>query len=82
MQKNKKNAAINKIYQLLKDCESKTILLPPYDVLKEQQKIKSLLRDCKQLFVIERSFMVQCTRLEDLNNIISRLDDALGESEV
>lgn len=54
--------------------------MPRCDIeeLKEEiKKLKIVLQDCKQMFVAEKSFLVQCSRLEDINSIIERIDEVL-----
>ena len=47
------------------------------EVAKENQQLKELLKECKQMFVAEKSFLVQCSRLEDIENIITKIDEVL-----
>ena len=55
------------------------------DIISEQTKtinqLKELLKECKQMFVIEKSFLVKCLRLEDIENIITKIDNAIGEKK-
>lgn len=54
--------------------------MPRCDIEELKQKIKGMkvvLQDCKQMFVAEKSFLVQCSRLEDINSIIERIDEVL-----
>lgn len=55
--------------------------MPRCDIEELKQKIKCMrivLQDCKQMFVAEKSFLVQCSRLEDIENIIERIDEVLN----
>lgn len=47
----------------------------------EVKRLKVLLRECKQMFIIEKSFLVKCSRLEDIENIITQIDNATGEKK-
>nr|DAU95910.1 MAG TPA: hypothetical protein [Caudoviricetes sp.] len=54
--------------------------MPRCDIEELKQKIKGMkivLQDCKQMFVAEKSFLVQCSRLEDIESIIERIDEVL-----
>ena len=55
--------------------------MPRCDIEELKNKIKGMkiiLQDCKQMFVAEKSFLVQCSRLEDIESIIERIDEALN----
>ena len=54
--------------------------MPRCDIEELKKKIKGMkivLQDCKQMFVAEKSFLVQCSRLEDIESIIERIDEVL-----
>ena len=75
---------INKHFDEYYEKKKRTALgihtMPRCDIeeLKEEIKyLKKVLRDCKQMFVAEKSFLVQCSRLEDINNIIEKIDEVL-----
>ena len=54
--------------------------MPRCDIEELKNKIKGMkivLQDCKQMFVAEKSFLVQCSRLEDIESIIERIDEVL-----
>ena len=42
---------------------------------------RAVLQDCKQLFIAELSFLIQCTRADDLNAIIARIEDLLEDKQ-
>ena len=69
-------AALDKYEQMKKELKSAHW----YQTVQNEDiaKLRQLLQDCKQLFIAERSFMVKCTRLDDLNNIITKIDEVLG----
>ena len=43
----------------------------------ENKKLKCLLQDCKQMFIAEKSFLVQCSRMDDINNIVEKINEIL-----
>lgn len=43
----------------------------------ENAQLKELLKECKELFVLEKGFMVKCIREEKLNDIIAKIDEEL-----
>lgn len=40
-------------------------------------ELKELLKECKELFVLEKGFMVKCIREEKLSDIIAKIDEVL-----
>lgn len=46
--------------------------------LKEQNsQLKELLKECKELFVLEKGFMVKCIKEETLTEMITKIDEVL-----
>lgn len=43
----------------------------------ENSELRSVLRQCKQMFVAEKGFLVQCSRIEDINRMIDEIDGVL-----
>ena len=43
----------------------------------EIEKLKELLKECKDLFVLEKGFMVKCIREKTLSDIIAKIDEVL-----
>lgn len=66
-------------------CETVNKLLDEKKFLKEEisaykrltAQLKELLKECKDLFVLEKGFMVKCIREETLTEIITKIDEAL-----
>ena len=61
--------------------KEEVLSMPRCDIEELKNKIKGMkivLQDCKQMFVAEKSFLVQCSRLEDIESIIERIDEALN----
>lgn len=47
------------------------------DTARQIKRLKELLKECGELFVLEKGFMVKCIREETLSDIIAKIDEAL-----
>ena len=62
--------------------QEEVLPMPRCDIEELKNKIKGMrivLQDCKQMFVAEKSFLVQCSRLEDIESIIERIEGMLND---
>lgn len=44
-------------------------------LLEQNAQLKDLLKECKDLFVLEKGFMVKCIREETLSEMITKIDE-------
>lgn len=42
-----------------------------------KKKMKEVLQDCKQMFIAEKSFLVKCSRLEEINSIVEKINKVM-----
>lgn len=50
-----------------------------FNMAAEKEQLRTLLRECREMLLAEKNFLVQCTRLEDINNITAKIDEALND---